>query len=410
MLHLAIEKILPSIAIFSHFNSEQLAALALAGTRLQVEGGSLIISEGEPSDSLYIILSGQVRIEARTFDGTDIELSHLGVGDFFGESALTDGEQSTATVKALTESEFFILKREALMEFLAQSPTLISHVIGSISRKLKHANRQTLLQFQEKHALAKSLERQHDRVAARMVTAITHEILKPLTMIHSMSQILSQDLLTEYLDTPIGDGQTLRQMLDATHLIQGQMGRLQELLNTFQYLGLEATQDNPESVNLAKTIRSILDLYRMDRHSQLELNIDVHYAAEDKPWDGFPRILSEILHRLLENIETHAYLDGQGPVSVSLKPTLLENRAAYELMVVDSGAGMSIEELDRACELFFTTDREGGHMGLGLAIVETLVTQALQGRFQIFSSPESGTRVIMLLPRKRQIVWTGDRV
>lgn len=408
MADTSVEKMLRAIPFFDPLDTQQLADLTEVGQVLKAEGGSIIFSEGDDSDCLYVILSGRVRIEARIFDGTDIELSLLGPGDFFGESALTHGEKRTATVTALSESEFFTLTRDAFMRFLAQSPMLISHIIAGISQKLRSANEQTLKQYQEKHALEKSLERQHDRVAARMVTAITHEILKPLTMIHSMSQILSQDLLKEYLDTPVGDGQTLRQMLDATHLIQNQMGHLQELLNIFQHMGLESVRETPETVILDKTIRELLDLYRMDRHSQLKIDFEVHYAAEQKPWDGFPRLLSEVLHRLLENIETHAYLNGEGPVQISLKPTLLDNRAAYELTLSDQGSGMPPDVLCQACELFYTTDREGGHMGIGLAIAETLVTQALQGRFFIHSSLDAGTQIMIILPRKRRIVWTGQ--
>lgn len=408
MADISVEKLLRAIPFFDPLNAQQLADLTEVGQVLKAEGGSLIFSEGEDSDCLYVILSGRVRIEARMFDGTDIELSLLGSGEFFGESALTDGEMRTTTVTTLSEAEFFTLTRSAFMHFLSQSPLLISHIIAGISQKLRSANEQTLKQYQEKHALEQSLARQHDRVAARMVTAITHEILKPLTMIHSMSQILSQDLLKEYLDAPIGDGQTLRQMLDATHLIQNQMGHLQELLNIFQHMGLESVRETPETVILDKTLHNLLDLYRMDRHSQLKIDLDVHYAAEQKTWDGFPRLLSEVIHRLLENIETHAYLKGEGQVQISLKPTLLDNRAAYELTVTDHGQGMTPEVLCQACELFYTSNREGGHMGIGLAIAETLVTQALQGKFLISSSPEDGTQIMLILPRKRRIVWTGQ--
>jgi signal transduction histidine kinase len=110
----------------------------------------------------------------------------------------------------------------------------------------------------------------------------------------------------------------------------------------------------------------------------------------------------------MENAETHAYLNADGPVQISLKPTLLDNRAAFELTVSDQGLGMSPEVLCRACELFYTSDREGGHMGIGLAIAETLVTQALQGKFLISSNPEEGTQIMMILPRKRRIVWSGQ--
>ncbi|PIQ23316.1 hypothetical protein COW36_08210 [bacterium (Candidatus Blackallbacteria) CG17_big_fil_post_rev_8_21_14_2_50_48_46] len=399
MADVEIEKHLLAVPFLNHLNHAQLQDLTKAGTLLSVEGGSVIFQEDDPADRLFIILGGSVRVEGRAYNGADIELSTLEAGDFFGEQALTEGGVRTATVTALKPSEFFILSRKDFVQILTESPALLSDVIAGISRKLESANANTLRKVLETHQMELNLERQHHRAVARMVTGMSQEILRPLEMIQSMSMVLSQDLLKEYLDSPVAEGQTFRQMMDATHLIQSQMERLQDLFKIFQYLDMEPMQEPPQTSIFVNTVKDIVDLYRLENHSDLDIQFEVNPAAEHKPWDGYPQLLSEVLNRVLENIEQHAYPEGIPKAVLAIKPTLLNNRAAYEIVLKDQGVGISEENLKRIREPFFTTARERGNIGLGLAIVDTLVTFTLQGSLEINASEETGTEVRIVLPR-----------
>jgi len=67
------------------------------------------------------------------------------------------------------------------------------------------------------------------------------------------------------------------------------------------------------------------------------------------------------------------------------------------ITVRDTGRGMSPEMLDKACEPFFSSHKDEGMRGLGLAIVRDIV-KAHGGKMEIKSSPVEGTSVILYLP------------
>jgi CRP-like cAMP-binding protein len=82
--------------------------------------GSLVIERGAPSEGLYVVVSGSVRVQ----DDADRELAVLGPGDYFGEFALLLGTDHQQTVRAATDSELMVVPRERFDALLAESPAL----------------------------------------------------------------------------------------------------------------------------------------------------------------------------------------------------------------------------------------------------------------------------------------------
>src|SRR6516162_999353 len=71
--------------------------------------GDVVFREGEPGNAMYFIGSGQVEVRS---EKTRQRVASLGAGSFFGEIALLLGGPRSATVRALTDTELFILDRE----------------------------------------------------------------------------------------------------------------------------------------------------------------------------------------------------------------------------------------------------------------------------------------------------------
>lgn len=72
-------------------------------------------------------------------------------------------------------------------------------------------------------------------------------------------------------------------------------------------------------------------------------------------------------------------------------------RHALAIAVKDTGFGMSPELLERACEPFFSTRKDEGIRGLGLAIVQDII-KAHGGQIEITSRPEEGSEIILYFP------------
>jgi hypothetical protein len=102
---------------------EQLALLH--GLKLMVaQPGDVLVSQGEPGDSLYILATGAVRVYARGERGRAALVCVLGEGAFFGELAALSGQPRSATVIAATPAELLELDRETLDAIAARHPRL----------------------------------------------------------------------------------------------------------------------------------------------------------------------------------------------------------------------------------------------------------------------------------------------
>jgi CRP-like cAMP-binding protein len=101
------------------------------------EAGQLIIREGDPGRSFYVIVEGRVRIYKTAGDGSEITLARLGEGAFFGEMALLSGAPRTANVAAEEDTELLEVTDVVLRELAGKYPQVVT--------SLKNFYRQRLL-------------------------------------------------------------------------------------------------------------------------------------------------------------------------------------------------------------------------------------------------------------------------
>jgi PPM family protein phosphatase len=107
------------ISMFRHLTMKELLAVLEI---LRVETcatGEVIIAEGEASDSLYVVLSGELEV---TRQGQPI--AKLASGTHFGEMALLNQKPRVATVKAVSTSRLLVMDRTAFNVLVRRQPTL----------------------------------------------------------------------------------------------------------------------------------------------------------------------------------------------------------------------------------------------------------------------------------------------
>src|SRR4030095_7556667 len=80
-----------------------------SGTVMPLDTGQILFSQGDPGDSLYTVLSGELRTYRRIEDGSDVELRRPGPGESLGELALIDGGARSETAEALTPCRLFAI-------------------------------------------------------------------------------------------------------------------------------------------------------------------------------------------------------------------------------------------------------------------------------------------------------------
>ncbi len=82
----------------------------------------IVVSEGDPGDSLFLIASGSVRILVVGGHGRPLEIRRLDAGDFVGEVAALSGRPRSATVVATVDSEFLEIEHWALERLVEARP------------------------------------------------------------------------------------------------------------------------------------------------------------------------------------------------------------------------------------------------------------------------------------------------
>jgi CRP/FNR family cyclic AMP-dependent transcriptional regulator len=97
--------------------------------------------EGDPVDSLYIVISGRLKVMMGEADGKETILSILGPGEFFGEMGLIDDNPRSASVRAIEPCELLAVSKGAFRKCLVENSALAMAVMRVLVRRLREADR-----------------------------------------------------------------------------------------------------------------------------------------------------------------------------------------------------------------------------------------------------------------------------
>jgi len=96
---------------------------------------TVVVREGEGTDSLYIIVSGRVKIYVSD-EGKEVALSESGPGEYFGEMVLDEGPR-TASVMTLEATQFLVVPKEDFREFVKKNPEFSLHLIYKLIKRVR---------------------------------------------------------------------------------------------------------------------------------------------------------------------------------------------------------------------------------------------------------------------------------
>ena len=133
--------VLRSVPLFASFSEEPLRMLTTVVTRRSVTRSTIIMAAGDPTDSLYIILSGRLKVMRSDEDGKEVILSILGPGEFFGEMGLIDDAPRSASVVAIEACELLAINRRDFKKCLADNFEMAMAVMRGLVRRLREADR-----------------------------------------------------------------------------------------------------------------------------------------------------------------------------------------------------------------------------------------------------------------------------
>lgn len=115
-----------------------LEALGRLGELHGFDAGDLLIREGDTSNSLYVLVSGGVKVFTHNAKGRELVYNTLGPGEYFGELAL-DGQPRSASVRAVTAGECLAISGERIRLLFETNPDFVFQVVIKLIHLLRRA-------------------------------------------------------------------------------------------------------------------------------------------------------------------------------------------------------------------------------------------------------------------------------
>jgi PAS domain S-box-containing protein len=264
---------------------------------------------------------------------------------------------------------------------------LAQMVIATDITARRHAEEQSAAQAERAQSASRLI------TMGEMASSVAHELNQPLTAINNYcngmvsrikgKQISEEDLLAA---------------LDKTARQAHRAGQIIQRIRSF----VKRSEPNRTPSDIALMVAEAVELAEIElrrRHVRLS-----HYVAARLPQLHVdPILIEQVLVNLLKNaaesIEHAKRPTSRRSVELRVIPKQVDDQAVIEFSVLDSGAGLAPEVMDRLYEAFFTTKVEG--MGIGLNLCRTIV-ESHQGRMQaenIYNGTEvAGCRFSFWIP------------
>jgi CRP-like cAMP-binding protein len=131
---------LARVALFKELPEPGLQMLAERGRPKHFATGTVIMRQGDASDTLHVITRGRVRVDRDQTGDTPLVLAELGVGDVIGEMGLLDNAPRSATVTALEDTETLEIHATVMALVVMEFPQVAAALLRTLSRRLRSAD------------------------------------------------------------------------------------------------------------------------------------------------------------------------------------------------------------------------------------------------------------------------------
>lgn len=121
---------------FAGLDEAALHRLAPGGAVRAYTRNVVVVSEGDPTDSLYVVLSGKVKAFVSDESGREVVLNTIAAGDYFGEMVL-DGGARSASIMTLEPSKFYVIPQRDVEAMLAKNPEFARNMLRKLIGKVR---------------------------------------------------------------------------------------------------------------------------------------------------------------------------------------------------------------------------------------------------------------------------------
>jgi len=421
--------VLRQTPLFAGLDDANLERLAATTEPMKIPAGELLIREGDPGDSMYVVTAGELEVTKKA--GTsELPLARVGPGAIQGEMAALEGRPRTASVRAVTDAEVIRIPREGLLALLDSGPDAAIALLRTVLERLRST--ESMLRQREKlaglgtlaaglahelnnpsAAIRRSVSLLSEAIAARDRLHPPHDLIgiHPAADPPTLTALERADAVDEITEL-VGDSETAAALVDAGWSAD-------QLRDAFAGMDPEAARDGAawlaasakidallrevgmagerisEIVGAVKSytyldqapvqridVRSGLDNTLVILRSKLKSGVDVtrHYAADLPEIEAYGSELNQVWTNLIDNAADA--MDGRGAIDIYADPV----DGGMRVRICDTGPGIPADVLPHLFEPFFTTKAPGVGTGLGLHISHSVVARH-GGRIEVESKP-----------------------
>ncbi len=293
-----------------------------------------------------------------------------------------------------------ILERQHAEDALQQLNVDLEHRVEYRTRQLKQSNDELQEALDRlKNTQEQLIQSEKMSLLVSLVAGVAHEINTPVGVGVTAASYLEQ--VTKEFGMLYHSGTIKRSELEAyiktvteaAHIILQNMQLASQRTQSFKEVAVDQVGGKKRRFDLKSYIDEVL------LNLKPKLKNTSHTVTVNCP-DGlfihsYPGAFSQIISNLIMNSLLHGFEHKeQGEISLNVS-------SRDELLFLDyrdNGKGMTHEHCSRVFEAFFTTKREQGGSGLGMNIVQNLVTRKLRGQIECESEPGVMTRFLIRLP------------
>jgi signal transduction histidine kinase len=411
--------VLRETPLFAGLSDEDLTRLAATAERTRLQPGELLIREGDPGDSLFVITSGELEVTKRT-GNAEMPMARVGPGAIQGEIAAIEGKLRAASVRALTDVEAIRISREALLSLLETGPEAALALLRSALERLR--SMESFVRQREKlaglgtlaaglahelnnpaAAIRRSVAQLADAIAARDRLHPPHDLIgvHPSPNPPALDALARADAVDEIAGL-VGDSVTAAALVDAGW-------NADQLRDAFEGMDPETARDSAAWLAASAKVEALLQevgmageriseivgavknyvyldqapVQRIDvragidntlviLRSKLMPGIDVtrHYADDLPEIEGYGSELNQVWTNLIDNAADA--MEGRGALDIYAEEA---DGGGVQVRVCDTGPGIPPDVLPRLFEPFFTTKAPGVGTGLGLHISHSVVAR-----------------------------------
>lgn len=234
----------------------------------------------------------------------------------------------------------------------------------------------------------------------RLVAGVAHEVNTPLGIgITASSHLVSEaeKIKKNYENRNLSEKlftYSLNEMIETSRLIQNNLERAGDLINSFKKVSVNNIIDHVRKFHPKEHLNDLLlTMGPLLQGKKITVNLN---CDDDLKITNNPALITQIFNNLISNSIKHGYHEKvEGIIEITITPYRSDE---LKIIYKDDGAGMDQSALANIYEPFFTTHRFDGSSGLGMFVIFNIVTQKLNGKIEVNSTPGKGTKVEIILP------------